>query len=160
MFPPRPLTLAAGHLIRLDLGLSVDGYWSDTGRSASIGQPSAEAAAKYRAIRAGADAALAHIRPGITFQAVHEASMQTIRAEIPNYRRHHTGHAIGLRPYDGPLVAPGDTTELEVGMVLNIEVPLYEIGWGGLQLEDTVVVEADGFRSLTRLGRDLLVLPA
>jgi Xaa-Pro aminopeptidase len=160
VFAPRPMALAAGQLVRLDLGLSVEGYWSDTGRSASIGAPSAEASKRYAAIRSGADAALECIRPGVTFEAVYDAAMAAIRPVIPGYQRHHCGHAIGLRAYDGPLVGPGDTTILETGMVLNVEVPLYDIGWGGLQLEDTVVVEPGGFRSLTRLDRDLFVMPA
>lgn len=160
VFAPRPMSIEAGQLVRLDLGLSVDGYWTDTGRSASIGTPSAEATARYAAVRSGADAALGCIRPGVTFEAIYDVAMAAIRSTIPEYRRHHCGHAIGLRAYDGPLVAAGDTTVLEQGMVLNVEVPLYDIGWGGLQLEDTVVVESDGFRSLTRLDRDLIVLPA
>ena len=160
VFPPRPMELAGGQLIRLDLGLTVDGYWTDTGRSASIGAPDAETVARYAALRRGADAALALVRPGAAFGAMYEAAMAVIGSIIPGYQRHHCGHAIGLRAYDGPLVGPGDTTVLETGMVLNVEVPLYAIGWGGLQLEDTVVVERDGFRSLTRLDRDLLVLPA
>lgn len=160
VYPPRPMALAAGQLVRLDLGLSVDGYWSDTGRSASIGAPSSETTARYGAIRSGADAALAGIRPGVTFEAIYDAAMAAIRPSIPGYERHHCGHAIGLQAYDGPLVGPGDGTVLEVGMVLNVEVPLYVLGWGGLQLEDTVVVEAGGYRSLTRLDRDLVVVPA
>jgi Xaa-Pro aminopeptidase len=160
LHPARPMPIAAGQLVRLDLGLSVDGYWSDTGRSASIGPPSADAETRYRAIRSGADAALGLIRPGATFEALYDAAMAAIRPSIPGYQRHHCGHAIGLRAYDGPLVGPGDATILESGMVLNVEVPLYAIGWGGLQLEDTVVVEPDGFRSLTRLDRDLFVVPA
>jgi Xaa-Pro aminopeptidase len=160
LYPPRLMDLAVGQLVRLDLGVSVDGYWSDTGRSASIGSPSAETMARYQAIRSGADAALAKIRPGVTFEAVYDEAMAAIRPAIPGYERHHCGHAIGLRAYDGPLVGPGDTTVLEAGMVVNVEVPLYAIGWGGLQLEDTVVVEPDGFRSITRLDRDLFVVPA
>jgi Xaa-Pro aminopeptidase len=159
MFPPRRLSLVPGHLVRLDLGVSSGGYWSDTGRSASVGPATADATSRYRSIKAGADAALERLRPGVTFESLYQTAMAVIRRDVPAYRRHHTGHAIGMRAYDGPLVAEGDATRVEAGMVLNIEVPLYEIGWGGLQLEDTLVVEDDGFRSLTLLDRELRVLP-
>jgi Xaa-Pro aminopeptidase len=159
LFEPRPMPLRRGDLVRLDLGLSADGYWSDTGRSASIGEPSAKALRTFEAIRDSVEAALATIRPGTTFEALYEAAMAVAAPALPGFRRHHTGHAIGLRAYDGPLVAAGDATRLEPGMVVNIEVPYYEIGWGGLQVEETVVVEPDGWSPITRLSRDLVVSP-
>jgi Xaa-Pro aminopeptidase len=160
MFEPQHLTLSRGDMIRLDVGLAYEGYWADTGRSVSLGEPSAEAIRRYAAIRSGVEAALEAIRPGTTFAALYERAMSTVLRSIPEFRRHHCGHAIGLRAYEGSLVAPGDDLPLEVGMTLNIEVPYYEIGWGGLQLEETVVVEPDGYRALTTLGRDIFVLPA
>jgi Xaa-Pro aminopeptidase len=102
------------------------------------------------------ESALEAVRPGVTFAEVYDVAMKIVAPHIPGYRRRHCGHTIGLRPYDGLLVAPDESTVLEVNMVLNIEVPYYCIGWGGLQLEETIVVTEDGCVPLTKLAHDLL----
>ena len=79
---------------------------------------------------------------------------------MTGYRRRHCGHTIGARPYDGLLVAPEETTRLEANMILNIEVPFYGIGWGGLQLEDTLLITDSGCLPLTKLPRELVTLHA
>ena len=160
VYPPGTHRLSRGELVRLDIGLSFDGYWADTGRTASLGEPSPIARTRYQAIRAAVESTLELIRPGVPLATLYETAMAEARRAIPDHERHHCGHAIGLRAYDGDLVAPGDTTALETGMTLNIEVPYYEIGWGGLQLEETVVVEPGGFRPLTTLPRDIIVTGA
>jgi Xaa-Pro aminopeptidase len=86
--------------------------------------------------------------------------LSVVQKQIPDYRRRHCGHSIGLRPYDGLLVAADEATVLEANMVLNIEVPYYGIGWGGMQLEDTIVVTEDGWTPLTTMTHDLIVVSA
>ena len=157
VYAPQPLTISPGQLVRLDLGMSFRGYWSDTGRTLSIGEPGQIAIDRYQAIRSGVTAALEVVRPGESFGAPFSAAIAAVRQAIPGYERHHCGHAIGLRAYEGELVADGVATTFEPGMVLNIEVPYYEIGWGGMQLEETVLVTPGGHEPLTRLGRDMFV---
>lgn len=65
------------------------------------------------------------------------------------------GHGIGLETYDPPLLAPGDHTKLEAGMVLDIETPYYEIGLGALHVEDTFVVTDDGVELRTSIPRSM-----
>ena len=79
---------------------------------------------------------------------------------IPHYGRQHVGHGIGLGlgGYDRPTIAPGDHTALEADMVLCIETPYYEMGWGSVQVEDMIVVTEDGYRRLTSVPRHLQVL--
>jgi Xaa-Pro aminopeptidase len=79
-------------------------------------------------------------------------------AGIPHFRRHHAGHGIGIEPYEPPFLTETSEEILEEGMVLNVETPYYEMGFGGVQLEDTIVITNDGYRPLTKLNRDLLVL--
>jgi Xaa-Pro aminopeptidase len=61
--------------------------------------------------------------------------------------------------YEPPLLAPSDHTLLEPGMVLCVETPYTEVGLGGLQVEDMVVVTPDGYRFLTHTNRHLQVVP-
>lgn len=158
MFPASEEPLQPGDLVRLDISISHRGYWADSGRSASVGTPSDEIAKRYRAIRLAVESALEAVRPGVPLAEVYEVAMRSAGQQIPSYRRRHCGHTIGLRPYDGLLVAPDESARLEVGMVLNIEVPYYGIGWGGLQLEDTVVVTESGCEPLTKLTHDLITV--
>ena len=160
MFPPENEPLGLGDLIRLDITISHRGYWADSGRTASLGPAGEEARDRYKTIRAAVDAATEVARPGTSFAQVYWAAMQVAQLAMPEYRRRHCGHTIGARPYDGLLVAPDETALLEENMVINIEVPYYGIGWGGLQLEDTLLITDSGSSPLTTLPRELVELQA
>ncbi|HEY2598942.1 MAG TPA: M24 family metallopeptidase [Candidatus Dormibacteraeota bacterium] len=160
LFPPVEEPLARGDLVRLDITIERLGYWADTGRTACVGEPSELVSGRYAAIRGAVEAGLAAIRPGVRVAEIYDIAMGKATLGIAGYRRKHVGHSIGARPYDGFLVAPDDATQLEPNMVLNVEVPYYGVGWGGLQLEETVVVTADGCVPLTKMSRDLVAVPA
>ena len=153
--------LRRGDLIRFDVGCIYRGYASDTARTFAFDRPPDKALKYYDATLAGADRAIAMIKPGVTAAEVFHAAVEAVRrAGIPHYRRQHVGHGIGvgLAGYDPPLLAPGDGTVLEPGMVLEVETPYYELGMGGLQVEDTVLVTEEGCRVVTTLGRRLEIL--
>ena len=85
--------------------------------------------------------------------------METTRkAGIPDYRRHHVGHCLGLEVYDDPSVTPDNQTVLEENMVLNIETPYYELGWGGVQVEDTIAITKNGAVRLDQTDNHMIVL--
>ncbi len=78
-------------------------------------------------------------------ERIFEIAMRTAREHgVPHYQRQHVGHAIGLEVYDEFGIAPGITIPLEEDMVLCVETPYYEIGWGGVQIEDLVRVTPYG----------------
>jgi Xaa-Pro aminopeptidase len=158
MFPPVEEPIKNGDLVRLDLTISHRGYWSDSGRTACVGTPSPQVKKLYGGMRLAVEAALEAVRPGVPFAEVYDVAMKAVGQHIPGYRRRHCGHTIGLRPYDGLLVAPDEAALLETNMVLNIEVPYYGLGWGGLQLEDTVVVTENGYSPLTEMTHDLITV--
>lgn len=156
---PGSRRLRRGDAIRFDIGCKTELYSSDIARTAVFGEPSEKAARYYAAILAGEDRMLELMRPGVRACDVFAAAVEATReAGIPHYRRNHVGHGIGLETYDLPLLNPGTETVLEPGMVFEIETPYYELGFGGLQVEDTVVVTADGCRVLTRTSREMSVL--
>ena len=80
------------------------------------------------------------------------------KAGIPHYERNHVGHGIGIECYDLPNITALSDDVLEEGMVLNVETPYYELGFGGVQVEDTLLVTKSGFQKLTRNDRDLFIL--
>lgn len=147
-----------GDQVRFDLCLTLDGYWGDTGRTAILGEPTAWQQRHFQAVRQGWEQALDTVRPGVKASEVFAAAVGRVQKEgIPHYRRQHVGHAIGLELYDDITLAPNDHRELQPGMVFCVEVPYYELGAGGFQIEDTVVVTEDGFEFLTHMERKLFL---
>lgn len=153
---PGKRQLRSGDIIRFDIGCRADGYASDISRTAIFGEPSAKQRTYYQAILDGEDAALQVLRPAARACDVFAAAIEgTRRGGIPHYRRHHVGHGIGLDVYDHPVLNETTETVLEPGMVFEVETPYYEIGFGGVQVEDTVVVTEAGYQMLTRTPREL-----
>jgi len=160
-FPSSAYTARPGDLVRVDAACTRDYYYSDTGRTLILGEPNAKQTQYLKAIRAGIQKGLELIKPGVLASTVFEGMMKTVKEEgIPHHKRYGCGHGIGLEFYDLPLINPigvgNEDTLLEEGMVINLETPYYELGFGGIQIEDTVVVTHDGCERLTRHSMDLI----
>jgi Xaa-Pro aminopeptidase len=151
--------LRKGDWVRFDVGCGYREYNSDIARTVAFGEPDEKLRTCYGAILAGEDAAFDLLKPGVTAGQLFDAAVEATRsAGIPHYERHHVGHGIGIEMYDPPIVSPGVETLVEADMVLNIETPYYQMGWGGVQVEDTVVVTSSGYRLLTKTDRGLMVV--
>lgn len=146
--------LEAEDIVRFDVGCRLEGYHSDIARNFCLQEPSPRARSIYRALLEGEEAAAAALRPGETASKVFEAGVRAVReAGLVDFSRHHVGHAIGLELYDLPILAPTDETLIESGMVFEVETPYYELGFAGLQPEDTVLVTDRGAEFLTSISR-------
>jgi Xaa-Pro aminopeptidase len=105
---------------------------------------------------AGLEAAASAMRPGAKASDVFRVSVDAARkAGIPHFDRHHVGHALGVVCYDDPLIGPNDHTVLEEGMVINIETPYYEVGFGGAHVENTFLVTRSGCEPLHSMSLEL-----
>lgn len=156
---PTNRELQRGDLLRFDVGCTIDGYWSDIGRTAIVGEPDELQAFRYAAILAGEDAQLEAVRPGISAADLFDVAVSAVeRAGLKPYRRQHCGHAIGTQVYERPVIAPGWTRVLEPGMVFCVETPYYQVGWGGMMVEDALVVTDEGMDMLTSSDRTLRVI--
>lgn len=150
-----------GELARFDVGCIYAGYWSDIGRTAVLGEADGIQRARYAAIKRGEDEQLAAARPGVTAEELFELAMRTVREHgVRPYRRQHCGHGIGLSIYEPPIVAPGSATALRAGMTFCFETPFYELGWGGMMVEDTLVVTENGVDVFNETSRELRVVDA
>lgn len=153
--------LAPGDLLRFDVGCIVDGYWSDIGRTAVVGEPTQLQLDRYAAIFEGEEQQLAQVRAGVTASALFDLAIKVVeRGGITPYRRQHCGHGIGADVYEPPIINGSSDTVLEAGMTFCFETPYYVLGWGGMMVEDTIVVTEDGHRQFTITDRDLRVIPA
>ncbi len=149
--------LSKESVIRFDVGCMIDGYCSDIARTAVLGHNS-RAEDYYAAILSGENRLVEAAKPGMPANELFELAVTDVRHGIPHYERQHCGHAIGLQVYEPPLIASRDDTLLEEGMVFCIETPYYEIGWGGVQVEDMIEITSEGCRLLTEMGRELIII--
>jgi Xaa-Pro aminopeptidase len=155
--------LLPGDLVVLDFGGVLDGYCCDLTRTVSIGAPSPQARQVYDAVRDAQQAAILAVKPGIDTSAVDAAARSLLEARgLGAAFGHGTGHGLGLDVHEEPRVAkprpdaPG--VPLESGMVFTIEPGAYLPGWGGVRIEDDVLVTDTGCEVLTSAPRDLLAL--
>jgi len=149
--------LAQGDLLRLDIGCTVDGYWADTARTAIVGEPTRDQQQRYEALLEGELAQLVLAKAGVTAGALFDVAVNRVRqGALADYKRTHCGHGIGITAHEFPsLNAANRNVEIEPGMVLCVETPYYEIGWGGMMVEDMIVIRDGGNERLTHLPRDL-----
>jgi len=157
----RPTTrvLAPGDLVTIDVGVSCGGYCSDMTRTVVVGKAGPEEQRVYDVVLRAQEAALAAIRPGLTGVQVDAVAREVItQAGFGEQFGHGLGHGIGLAVHEGPALsaqAPADVL-LEVGNVVTVEPGVYVPGWGGVRIEDLVVVTADGCRNLTASPKHLI----
>jgi Xaa-Pro dipeptidase len=158
---PTSRKLAEGDLVLLDFGAAFDGYRADTTRMAVIGEPTERQKEIHGLVLAAHDAAIAAVRAGTTTGSVDAAARQLIEAAgMGELFFHRVGHGIGLEAHEDPSLDPGSATVLEAGMTFTIEPGIYIPGWGGVRIEDDLVVERSGCRLLTTSDRSLRVIPS
>ncbi len=140
----------------VDFGAAWEGYRADTTRTIVLGEPDARQREFHRLVLEAHDAGIAAVRAGVTAGEVDEAARSVLReAGLGERFIHRLGHGLGLEPHEAPSLDPGGDTILEAGMVVTIEPGVYIPGWGGIRIEDDVVVELNGCRVLTRSSRGL-----
>jgi Xaa-Pro dipeptidase len=153
--------LKEGDLVLLDFGAAFGGYRADTTRMAVVGDPSPRQLEIHGLVLAAHDAAIRAVRAGVTTGDVDSAARDVIAAAgFGEYFFHRIGHGLGREAHEDPSLDPGSDTVLEPGMVFTVEPGIYIHGWGGVRIEDDVVVEAAGCRVLTKADRNLWVVPA
>lgn len=141
-------------------------YHGDIGRTAIIGEPSAEVVKRNRAMSVGWQTAFETIKPGVTGSEMTAKVIAAIEREgFPGFLIA-TPHSVGLEHTDHPipigLDLPGSMGDLvfEENMVINVDLPYHELGFGGMHLEDMVRVTADGCEPFTSMATELIVVPA
>ena len=146
-------------LVLVDMGASVAGYSSDMTRTYAIGNPDAKMRRTYRAVLESQLAAINAIKPGISAGAVDRVARDTLRRfRLEQTFIHSTGHGLGLEIHERPRLGRKEKTKLAPGMVVTVEPGSYFEGWGGIRIEDTVLVTAQGCEILTPTAKELTVL--
>lgn len=148
--------LSAGEMVKIDLSVSVDGYWASTSRVVKVGNP--DSSQEEISARLQETMRVIHnsVRAGVTVISIWEAFVKEFgrNDRAPAYR--YLGHGLGLGLLEEPFVWSGARGTLDAGMVLSI-APVFHDGDAGYHMEDTLLVTTDGVENLTaRFASELI----
>ena len=142
--------LETGDLVTMDFGAVFQGYHSDITRTMVIDEPDQQQYKIYQIVLEAHLKAMDTVRDGVVAWEVDKAARDIITANgYGEYFGHGTGHGLGLYIHEDPRLSQKDQTVLRKGMTVTIEPGIYLPGWGGVRIEDTVVVEDHGCAVLT-----------
>lgn len=141
-----------GEPILFDWGAKLDGYCSDISRTLVIGKPDATFKKIYQTVLDAQRKAIDAIRPGIRGKTIDAIARNHIeKMGFKDRFGHGLGHGVGLAIHEDPRLSPFKETILEAGMVFTVEPGIYIPGWGGVRIENMVVVREDGAEVMNRL---------
>jgi len=151
--------LREGEPIVIDIGAGVESYHSDLTRTIYLGEPDAKFQEIYALVRKAQDSALAGIRAGMRGKKVDGLARQVIEeAGYGEYFGHGLGHGVGLAVHEKPRATQTSEEELQPGMILTVEPGIYFSDWGGVRIEDMVVVREEGMEVLTKASKEPILL--
>jgi Xaa-Pro aminopeptidase len=157
---PSDRRLQEGEVIKIDIGARASGYCSDMTRTLCLGQPNDSRLLELHTLVLEAQQhAERELRPGMTGRQGDSLARDVIaRGGYGQAFTHSLGHGIGLEVHEPPWLSQsrGDGV-LRPGMVFSVEPGVYLPGWGGVRIEDLVVLEQDGARVLCHSPKHLVV---
>lgn len=153
---PTKQQLGEADFTLIDWGVNEGLYMSDLTRIVVTGKISPKLRKIYGVVLKAQVAAIDAIRPGITCEAVDRVAREIItEAGYGKQFGHGLGHGTGLEIHEAPRLSQGQTTVLEPGMIVTVEPGIYFPGWGGVRIEDDVLVTRDGHDVLTSVPKEL-----
>lgn len=153
--------LEVGDFITFDFGARVRGYHSDLTRTVVLGNATDRQREVYQVVLDAQQAALEALRPGMTGKEADQVARDLITARGYGEKfGHGLGHSLGRHVHDGGGLSQRVDTTLEAGMVMTVEPGVYLDGWGGVRIEDDVVIRENGVQILTHAPKELIEVPA
>lgn len=151
--------LEYGDFVTMDFGCCYEGYCSDMTRTVVIGKATKEQKKIYQTVLDAQLAALEVLEAGKRGREVDRAARELIAARgYGAYFGHGLGHSVGLYIHEEPRLSPGEETVLVENMIETVEPGIYIPGFGGVRIEDMVVVKKGGYENLTHSPKELLEL--
>ena len=146
--------LSEGEMLKIDLGRKVGGYCSDLTRTYFFGEPDEKFVEVYSLVFRAQEAALAAVRPGLSGRDLDKVARDIITegGYGPQFS-HGLGHGVGLQVHEGPRVSAKTEDTLAAGMVITVEPGIYIEGWGGVRIEDLVLITEGGGEVLSKAAK-------
>ncbi len=156
---PSQKKIENGDLVVLDFGARYRGYRSDFTRTVAVNQVTQKQREIYDLVKKAQSRGLEIIKPGMSSGEIYREVQAIItRAGYADYSGRGIGHGVGLEIHEDPAIRANCDAELKTGQVLTMEPGIYIPGWGGVRIEDTVVVEGHGCRVLAEVPKELIIL--
>ncbi|MNI41830.1 putative peptidase [compost metagenome] len=151
--------LQTNEFVKLDFGAYYKGYCSDITRTVVLGQPSDKHKEIYDIVLEAQLTCLDQLKPGMKGSEGDALTRDVItRYGYGDYFGHGTGHGLGMEVHESPRLSKTDDTILKPGMVVTVEPGIYLPGFGGVRIEDDVVLTDTGIKILTHSTKDLLII--
>ncbi len=156
---PSSKLLQESEFVIFDLGAILSGYAADMTRTVFLGEPSRRERMLHKAVLRAQQGAVQAIRAGKKAADV-DSTARRILAErgLADYFTHSTGHGVGLEIHERPRLGRGEKGRLRAGCVVTVEPGIYLEGFGGIRVEDTVLVGPEGPEILTPASKELWVI--
>lgn len=152
-------TLHRGELLTLDFGAVYQGYCSDITRTFALGEVDEKHHEIYEIVLKANKAGIAAIKPGLKGKEVDAVARKIIEeAGYGDYFGHGLGHSVGLAIHESPRFSLREEQIIEPGMVITVEPGIYLPDWGGVRIEDMIVVTANGCEVLTQAPKEFIII--
>jgi Xaa-Pro aminopeptidase len=156
--PSRKL-LTENELVIFDLGAILGNYAADMTRTVHLGPPSRRVRRVFNVVAEAQAKAVRSARPGVRAGDVDAMARGTLAAHgLARFFTHSTGHGVGMETHELPRLGRGEKTRLQAGHVVTVEPGVYLEGWGGIRIEDTILVGPDGPELLTPAPKDRWIM--
>lgn len=148
----------AGDFILIDGGAAYQGYNADLTRTVVFGKADQKQQQLYQLVFQAQQAALEYMKAGLTGREIDAKAREVIAAAgYDDYFGHGLGHSVGLNIHENPRLSPSESNPIPTGAVITVEPGVYLPNWGGVRIEDLVVVEENGIRNLTGAPKEMLM---
>jgi Xaa-Pro aminopeptidase len=156
---PGDRLLKRGDMLTLDFGGFYHGYAGDMTRTVVLGEASPKLKEIYQQVLEAQELGVATVKSGISCREIDRQVRQRLADyDLDQYFVHGTGHGVGLEIHETPTLSTRSEAVLEENMVVTIEPGVYIPGWGGIRIEDTVIVKNGGCEVITRSDKGLLII--
>ena len=156
---PDQNTLKYGDFLVMDFGCVFEGYCSDMTRTIVLGEATTKHKEIYETVLKAQLEALNAIRGGVEGKKVDKVARDIItEAGYGQFFGHGLGHAVGIEIHENPRFSPGETNIIEEGMVITVEPGIYIPGFGGVRIEDMVMIKNEGIENFTHSPKELMII--
>jgi len=156
---PGDRKLKAGDMLTLDFGGFYEGYAANMTRTLAIGEAGDDFKSRYQAVLEAQMLGISLVRSGASCREIDTKVRKCLGQHgLGEYFQHSTGHSLGLEIHESPSISARSEAILQENMVVTVEPGIYLAGWGGIRIEDTVIVKNGGCEIITHSDKSLLII--
>ncbi len=156
---PGDKLLRPGDMLTLDYGGFFKGYASDMTRTVAVARADQKLIDRYKAVLEAQITGLSMVKEGACCKDIDQTIRNCLKKyDLDQYFIHGTGHGVGLEIHEAPRVSFSSSEILKKNMIITIEPGIYISGWGGIRIEDTVIVKDGGCEIITHSDKELLII--